>query len=70
MLTRLEVDGFKSFAGFAVDLPTLGAFVGANASGKSNIFDAIALLSRVATMPLLEAFSQGRGEPEEQFRRL
>lgn len=69
MITRLEVDGFKSLSNFAVDLPPFVALVGSNASGKSNIFDALALLSRVVTMPLAEALAQGRGEPQEQFRR-
>lgn len=69
MITRLEIDGFKSFAKFAVDLPALVAIVGPNASGKSNIFDAMQLLSRVVTMPVAQALALGRGEPAEQFRR-
>lgn len=69
MLTRLKVDGFKSFAGLDITLPGLVAIVGPNASGKSNVFDAISLLSRLVAMPLAEALAQGRGEPEEQFRR-
>lgn len=70
MLTRLEIDGFKSFATFGVDLTPLMAIVGANASGKSNIFDALSFISRLVSMPLAEALTQGRGEPDEQFRRL
>ena len=70
MITRLEVDGFKSFAEFSIEFSPLVAIVGPNASGKSNIFDAITLLSRVVSMPLAEALTQGRGEPDEQFRRL
>lgn len=69
MITRLEIDGFKSFAAFAVDVPVFVAVVGPNASGKSNIFDALSLLSRLVSMPVAEALSHGRGEPEEQFRR-
>lgn len=69
MLTRLRADGFKSLADLDVTFPGLVAIVGPNASGKSNVFDAISLLSRLVTMPLAEALAQGRGEPEEQFRR-
>lgn len=69
MITRLEVDGFKSFSRFAVDVPPFVAIVGPNASGKSNIFDALAFLSRAVATPLAEALAKGRGEPEEQFRR-
>lgn len=69
MLTRLQVDGFKSLAGLDVTFPPLTAMVGPNASGKSNIFDAITLLKRAVSMPLAEALAQGRGEPAEQFRR-
>lgn len=69
MITRLEADGFKSLSRFSIDLPPFVALVGTNASGKSNIFDALALLSRLVAMPLAEALAGGRGEPEEQFRR-
>ncbi|WP_432535730.1 AAA family ATPase [Kineococcus arenarius] len=69
MITKLEVDGFKSFAGFSVDLRPFTAIVGANASGKSNIFDALTLLSRLVSMPVAQALAGGRGEAAEQFRR-
>ncbi|SDQ74433.1 AAA family ATPase [Quadrisphaera sp. DSM 44207] len=68
MITRLEIDGFKSFADFSVDLPPFVAIVGPNASGKSNIFDAMAFLERVVSSPVAEALARGRGEPVEQFR--
>ena len=69
VITRLEIDGFKSFADFAVDIPPFVAIVGPNASGKSNLFDAMVLLSRIMVMPLSEALGAGRGQPAEQFRR-
>ena len=69
MLTRLEVDGFKSLRGFAVDLEPLTAFIGPNGAGKSNILEALALLSRLASMPIVEAFSGGRGRASDQFSR-
>ena len=43
MITRIEIDGFKTFDRFVLDLRPFTAVVGPNASGKSNLFDAIKL---------------------------
>lgn len=69
MITRLEVDGFKSLQGFAVDLEPFTVFIGPNGAGKSNILEALALLARLASMPIVDAFKQGRGRPIDQFSR-
>jgi predicted ATPase len=69
MITRLEVDGFKSLRDFAVDLEPLTVFIGPNSAGKSNILDALALLSRLASQPVEEAFKHGRGRALDQFTR-
>lgn len=61
MITRLEIDGFKSLRELAVDLEPLTVFIGPNSAGKSNLLDALALLSRLASMSIKEAFKQGRG---------
>jgi predicted ATPase len=45
MITRLEIDGFKTFKDFAADFGPLNVIAGANGSGKSNLFDAIRWLS-------------------------
>lgn len=68
MLTRIEIDGFKTFDNFALDLNPLLVVVGPNATGKSNLFDAIQLLGRLAVDDLRTAFNSLRGEPHEQFR--
>ncbi len=69
MLTRIEIDGFKSFSGFVLDLMPFCAVIGPNASGKSNLFDALRLLSRVVVAPdLREALAGLRGRASEQFR--
>lgn len=76
MLTRIEIDGFKSFLDFELDVPPFLALVGPNSSGKSNLLDALAF-ARTALMsrglknshvgdPLLEA---RRGRPHELFHR-
>ena len=68
MLTRIEIDGFKTFERFVLDLRPLTAIVGPNASGKSNLFDALKLLSALAGNDIHSAMKGLRGEPEEFFR--
>ncbi|HMW43486.1 MAG TPA: AAA family ATPase [Plasticicumulans sp.] len=68
MLTRIEIDGFKSFENFSIDLAPFVAILGTNAAGKSNLFDAIQLLSNLATQDVSSAVKQVRGEPLELFR--
>ena len=67
MLTRIEIDGFKTFRNFVMEFSPFTVIAGANASGKSNLFDALRLLSRLATTDLRTAFNEQRGEPIEQF---
>ncbi|WP_437757250.1 AAA family ATPase [Sorangium sp. So ce1389] len=69
MITRFEVDGFKSLRDFAVDLEPLTVFVGPNGAGKSNLLEALGLLGRLASMSLEEAFKLGRGRIADQFSR-
>jgi len=68
MLTRIEIDGFKTFEDFGLDLPPFLVILGPNAAGKSNLFDAIRLISRLAHKNLKEAFQELRGEVQEVFR--
>ena len=69
MLTRIEIDGFKTFERFELDLRPFTAVVGPNASGKSNLFDAMQLLAALADHDIYSAMQGLRGEPEEFFRR-
>ena len=69
MITRIEIDGFKTFDRFVLDLRPFTAVVGPNASGKSNLFDAIKFVSRLAQTDIREAMLELRGRPEELFRR-
>ena len=68
MLTRLEVNGFKTFEKLDVALTPFTMIVGNNAAGKSNLFDVIQLLSNLATKDVSEAVNGMRGEPLELFR--
>lgn len=61
MLTRLRVKGFKNLRDVDVRFGYFTCVAGANGVGKSNLFDAIVLLSDLASMPILKAFSQARG---------
>ncbi len=67
MITRIELDGFKTFQNFCLDLAPLQVIVGANGVGKSNLFDALQLLSRLASSDLRTAFQDLRGEVGELF---
>jgi predicted ATPase len=69
MITRIEVDGFKSLRGFAVDLAPLTAIVGPNGVGKSNLFDALQVLSALAREEVIDALGEGRGTKLEKFAR-
>ncbi|MEV6349389.1 AAA family ATPase [Actinoplanes sp. NPDC051851] len=67
MLTRIEIDGFKTFRDFALDLPPFLVVLGRNGAGKSNLFDALRFLSRLAHEPLAKAAPHARGELPELF---
>ena len=68
MITRFACSGFKTFDQFSVDLYPFTLIVGPNASGKSNLFDALQLLSHLATSDLRTAVQQSRGQPMDLFR--
>ncbi|MFI9642117.1 AAA family ATPase [Micromonospora sp. NPDC051925] len=69
MLTRIEIDGFKSFRDFSLDIPPFLVIIGWNAAGKSNLFDAIQFLSRLAGDPVLEAAQHMRGDVADLFHK-
>lgn len=67
MITKLEIDGFKTFHKFEMEFSPFTIIAGANASGKSNLFDALELLSRLSEIDIKTAFSEQRGEAIELF---
>lgn len=67
MITRIEIDGFKTFRNFQMDFAPLTVIAGVNASGKSNLFDALQLMARLAETDLRTAFSDQRGDAIELF---
>ena len=69
MLKRIHIRGFKSLKDVEVTLSPLVVLVGPNAGGKSNLLDALQLLSKLGTSRTLkEAFDPPyRGTPLESF---
>ncbi|MFL6197207.1 MAG: AAA family ATPase [Thermoanaerobaculia bacterium] len=69
MLTRLRVQGFKSLHDVELQMAPLVVLMGPNAAGKSNLLEALLLLSRLATEQTLAAAFEPplRGYPLEAF---
>lgn len=68
MIKRIRVQGYKSLYDVDVELAPLTVIFGPNAAGKSNLLDALSLLSRMVSRENLDAaFSDHRGSPLEAF---
>jgi predicted ATPase len=68
MLRRVHIQGYKSLQSVELELHPLTLIVGSNATGKSNLFDVLRLLSRIVTShSLQDAFADHRGDPIEAF---
>lgn len=62
-LKSILLDSFKTFIGQRYDLAPLSIIIGRNSSGKSNLFDAIDTLRRLAVQPaLVEALDARHAE--------
>jgi predicted ATPase len=68
MIKRLRVQGYKSLSDVEINFDNLTVIFGPNAVGKSNLFDALSLLSRIVSSRTLTAAIEGhRGDPLEAF---
>ncbi len=65
MLTRLQVSGFKNLVDVDVRFGPFTCIAGANGTGKSNLFDAIQFLSRLASDTFVDAAASVRAEDEK-----
>jgi len=66
MIKKIKIVNYKSLKNLEVTLSNLMVIFGANAVGKSNLFDALNLLSRLVTQKnLKQAFAEHRGMPIE-----
>lgn len=62
MLTRLKVNGFKNLMGVDISFGPFTCIAGANAVGKSNLFDVIVFLSDLTEKSFFEAALSIRGD--------
>lgn len=69
MITRIEIDGFKSFDEFALDLRPFNVLVGPNNGGKSNLLEAVELLGELMGLSDRPLFERRRGTGTQLFRR-
>lgn len=65
MITRLKIDGFKNLVNVDVHLDSFVCIAGANAVGKSNLFDAIRFLSELAEHRIMDAARSVRSESQK-----
>lgn len=65
MITRLKIDGFKNLVNVDVHLDSFVCIAGANAVGKSNLFDAIRFLSALAEHRIMDAAKSVRSETQK-----
>ena len=62
MITKIRLQNWKSFKDSTIYIDSLGILIGTNASGKSNVLDAFALLRAVGDgKSLLDAIQTVRG---------
>jgi len=67
VITLIEIDGFKTFQNFKLELLPFQVIVGPNGAGKSNLFDALHILRLLAETDIRSAFQQLRGNAAELF---
>lgn len=68
MITYIYIDGFKTFRQFEMYFSPFTVIAGVNAAGKSNLFDALSLLSGLASESnLYKVLTNQRGELDEMF---
>ena len=60
---KLWVRGYRSIKDVALKLDSVNAIVGANGTGKSNLYRALYLLSRAANGELAKAIAEEGGMP-------
>ena len=68
-ISNIRVNYHRGIEQITLDLAPFMVILGPNVSGKSYLFDAVHLLSRLAALDLRSAVSGLHGEPQELFRR-
>ncbi|WP_298235575.1 AAA family ATPase [uncultured Azohydromonas sp.] len=67
MLTKLQLENWKSYAEATLHIDPLTVLIGTNASGKSNALDALLFLNRIASGAQLTAALQGGQQGDGGF---
>jgi predicted ATPase len=62
MIERIQIENFKSFKKVDLKLGQMNLFIGTNASGKSNFFDALRVLRGIAGGYRIEDVFEGGGQ--------
>jgi hypothetical protein len=70
VITRIEIDGFKSFMDFQLNLEPFTVLAGANNSGKSNLLEAITLLDDLVDLGSASALTKRRSDGRSRGRSL
>jgi predicted ATPase len=65
MITRLKIDGFKNLVKVDIRFGPFTCIAGANAVGKSNLFDALKFISDLTEKTLLDAAKSVRSEGQK-----
>ncbi len=65
MIIRIKIDGFKSLLNTELYFGPFTCIAGANAVGKSNFFDALQFLSKLADTTILQAAKSIRSENQK-----
>ncbi|KOR36088.1 ATPase [Planktothricoides sp. SR001] len=68
MITEIELKDFKSYKSATLHLGRLTVLIGANASGKSNVIEALRILSRIATGERLVLLRNPQKKGDNFFR--
>jgi predicted ATPase len=68
VITRIEIDGFKSFDEFGLELRPFNVLVGPNNGGKSNLLEAVDLLAELLDRSDRPLFERRRGTGTQLFR--
>jgi|GEM_PF-2737470 len=64
MITRIEINGFKSFHEFKLDLAPLTLLTGNHKAGSKDLFEALTLLSQLTQVNALKAFHSVHPTPK------
>jgi predicted ATPase len=68
VLTQIQLENFKSYRSGTLHLARLTVLIGANASGKSNVIEALRLLARIAEGERLSLIGSPYKQDESIFR--